>query len=140
MRALAKEPERRYQAAEQLRDDITRYLEGKPVSDWPESPQFQHVKADPQREENSRAVLPLKLLDVNQGADSGPDYLGTGLADALITRLSAVRRFAVRPTSSVLRYGAHTDPLLAGRELGVAFVVDGRMRRVDETSASQFNY
>ena len=101
LRALRKEPEWRYQTAEQLRDDITRYLEGKPVSDWPEAPQFQHVKADPQRGENSLAVLPLKLLDVNQGADSGPDYLGTGLADALITRLSAVRRFAVRPTSSV---------------------------------------
>jgi len=43
--------------------------------------------------------------------DSGPDYLGTGLADALITRLSAIRRFAVRPTSSVLRYGTESDRL-----------------------------
>ena len=50
----------------------------------------------------------------------------------LITRLSAIRRFAVRPTSSVLRYGAETDPLLAGRELGVAFVLDGRLRRAGD--------
>jgi hypothetical protein len=46
----------------------------------------------------------VKLLDINQ-VESAPDFLGTGLADALITRLSAVRNFAVRPTSSVLRYG-----------------------------------
>ena len=72
------------------------------------------------------------MLDLEHGSDSGPDYLGTGLADALITRLSAVRRFAVRPTSSVLRYGADSDPLVAGRELGVAFVLDGRIRRAQD--------
>ena len=55
--------------------------------------------------------------------------LTMGLADALITRLSSVRNFAVRPTSSVLRYGADADPLRAGRELGVTFVLDGRIRR-----------
>src|SRR5687767_1344052 len=38
MRALRKEPEWRYQSAEQLRDDITRYLEGRPVSDLPDAP------------------------------------------------------------------------------------------------------
>ena len=72
------------------------------------------------------------MLDLQYGTDSGPDYLGTGLADALITRLSAVRRFAVRPTNSVLRYGGDCDPIVAGRELGVAFVLDGRVRRVQD--------
>src|SRR5882724_956215 len=38
MRALRKEPEWRYQTAEHLRDDITRCLEGRPVSDLPEAP------------------------------------------------------------------------------------------------------
>ena len=133
LRALRKEPEWRYQSAEQLRDDITRFLEGLPVSEFPESP-ISGVprQTQPISTENSLAVLPLKLLDVQDGSDSRPDYLGTGLADALITRLSAVRRFAVRPTSSVLRYGADADPLLAGRELGVAFVLDGRVRRSGE--------
>jgi len=133
MRALRKEPEWRYQSAGQLRDDITRYLEGSPISVLPDSPfgDLSH-KSQPISTENSLAVLPLKLLDLQNGSDSGPDYLGTGLADALITRLSAVRRFAVRPTSSVLRYGANSDPLLAGRELGVAFVLDGRVRRAQD--------
>src|SRR4030095_16302204 len=51
--------------------------------------------------------------------------------DALITRLSNVQRLVVRPTSSVLRYhGAAIEPLLAGRDLGIDFVVDGSLRRV----------
>src|SRR5262249_35654860 len=109
MQALRKEPEWRYQTAAQLRDDITRYLEGRPVSDLPDSPRVSgSLKPEVVPTENSLAVLPLKLLDVNQ-SDTGPDFLGTGLADALITRLSTIRNFAVRPTSSVLRYGADAD-------------------------------
>jgi len=132
MQALRKEPEWRYQTAAELRDDITRYLEGRPVSDLPDPPRLSlGLKHEPLSNENSLAVLPLKLLDINQ-VESAPDFLGTGLADALITRLSAVRNFAVRPTSSVLRYGADADPLRAGRELGVTFVLDGRIRRSAE--------
>jgi serine/threonine protein kinase/tetratricopeptide (TPR) repeat protein len=133
MRALRKEPEWRYQTAEQLRDDIARYLAGSPISVLPDSafPRPSR-KPEPITNENSLAVLPLKMLELQYGSDSGSDYLGTGLADALITRLSAVGRFAVRPTNSVLRYGADTDPIVAGRELGVAFVLDGRVRRVEE--------
>ena len=133
MRALRKEPEWRYQSVEQLRNDITSYLAGRAVSTLPDAP-FAAAKSkfDPSNQENSLAVLPLKLFDLDQGTGSGPDYLGTGLADALIARLGGVRRFAVRPTSSVLRYGAESDPLVAGRELGVAFVLDGRIRRAGD--------
>ncbi|HEU4712057.1 MAG TPA: protein kinase [Pyrinomonadaceae bacterium] len=130
MQALRKEPEWRYQSAADLRDDITRYLEGRPVSDLPDPP-VTSVARPNVLEENSLAVLPMKLLDINQ-PETTPDYLGTGLADALITRLSAIRSFAVRPTSSVLRYGGDADPLRAGRELGVAFVLDGRIRRAGD--------
>ncbi|HVQ38088.1 MAG TPA: protein kinase [Pyrinomonadaceae bacterium] len=133
MRALRKEPEWRYQTAEQLRDDITRYLEGRPVSDLPDAPYVSsQIRSEPSAAGDSLAVLPLKVLDMHPGADSAPDYLGMGLADALITRLSGIRRFAVRPTSSVLRYGADTDPIVAGRELGAAFVLDGRLRRAGD--------
>jgi TolB-like protein/Flp pilus assembly protein TadD/tRNA A-37 threonylcarbamoyl transferase component Bud32 len=132
MQALRKEPEWRYQTAAELRDDITRYLEGRPVLDLPDPPRFASaLRPDTLSNDNSLAVLPLKVIDITQ-ADSGPDYLGTGLADALITRLSAIRNFAVRPTSSVLRYGSDSDPLRAGRELGVTFVLDGRIRRSAE--------
>jgi TolB-like protein/Flp pilus assembly protein TadD len=130
MQALRKEPEWRYQTAADLRDDITRYLEGRPILDLPDPPYAGMARPD-MSGENSLAVLPMKLMDINQ-PETNPDYLGTGLADALITRLSAIRSFPVRPTSSVLRYGADADPLRAGRELGVAFVLDGRIRRAAE--------
>jgi len=131
MQALRKEPEWRYQTAADLRDDITRYLEGRPILDLPDPP-FAAMALRPDASgDNSLAVLPMKVLDID-GPQTGQDYLGTGLADALITRLSAIRSFAVRPTSSVLRYGADADPLRAGRELGVAFVLDGRIRRSAE--------
>jgi eukaryotic-like serine/threonine-protein kinase len=130
MQALRKEPEWRYQTAADLRDDITRYLEGRPILDLPDPPHANMARPDVSHE-NSLAVLPMKLMDINQ-PETGPDYLGTGLADALITRLSAIRSFAVRPTSSVLRYGTDADPLRAGRELGVAFVLDGRIRRSND--------
>ena len=132
MRALRKQAEWRYQTAEQLRDDIWRHLNNQPISAWPDPPKLVASQKEPVRTDSSLAVLPLKLLDIHRGSESGPDYLGVGLADALITRLSAIQRFTVRPTSSVLRYGAHSDPLVAGRELGVKFVLDGLIRRAGE--------
>src|SRR5215213_11698038 len=47
------------------------------------------------------AVLPFNSI----GASAVDDYFGIGLCDTLITRLSRVPRFAMRPTSSVVRYG-----------------------------------
>ena len=76
------------------------------------------------------AVLPFKHI----AAQASEDYLGIGLCDTLITRLSNVRRFAVRPTSSVVRYANEwTESLAAGRDLKVDYVVDGRIRRAGET-------
>src|SRR5919107_6045098 len=137
LKALRKSPLERYKSAQELSDDITRHLEGRPVA----APPFFHTGSgrlllpahEPEPESTSLAVLPLKILDPPAGGDTGSDYLGVGLADALITRLGGVRRFALRPTSSVVRYGAQdADPLTAGRELGVSYVLEGRVRRVGE--------
>jgi len=76
------------------------------------------------------AVLPFSLI----GTRADEDYLGIGLCDTLITRLSRVPRFAMRPTSSVVRYGdGQTETLAAGREMKVDYVIDGRIRRAGET-------
>ena len=76
----------------------------------------------------SLAVLPFHTLKSN---DSTDEYLGVGLADALITKLSNVRAISVKPTSSVLRYVTGVDPLAAGRELGVVYVLEGHIRRYE---------
>jgi DNA-binding winged helix-turn-helix (wHTH) protein/TolB-like protein len=71
------------------------------------------------------AVLPLRPLE----AHGDEDYLGLGMADALIGKLSTVHKIAVRSTASVRKYNAASDPLAAGRELHVDVVLDGSVQR-----------
>jgi DNA-binding winged helix-turn-helix (wHTH) protein/TolB-like protein/Tfp pilus assembly protein PilF len=74
----------------------------------------------------SIAVLPFKPL-VPQSRD---EALELGMADALITKLSATRKIIVRPISSIRRYNSlEQDPEAAGRELGVDTVLDGTIQR-----------
>jgi DNA-binding winged helix-turn-helix (wHTH) protein/tetratricopeptide (TPR) repeat protein len=78
------------------------------------------------RAPRSLAVLPFRSL----GADEADDALGLGMADALITRLAATGRVAVRPTGTIRRFASpDVDPVEAGRQLGVDAVVDGRLQR-----------
>ncbi len=76
------------------------------------------------------AVLPFQLA---HSENTEEEYLGPGLADSLNMRLSRIRRFAVRPTSSVLKFnGPEQDALEAGRKLGVEDVVEGRIEHVSD--------
>jgi DNA-binding winged helix-turn-helix (wHTH) protein/TolB-like protein/tetratricopeptide (TPR) repeat protein len=70
------------------------------------------------------AVLPFKLIGT-----TGDEYLGLGLADALITRLSNLRQVTVRPTSSIRTYDGAQDPVSAGKELRVEWVLDGSLQK-----------
>jgi serine/threonine-protein kinase len=70
------------------------------------------------------AVLPFTPVAPKQ-AES---FLGLGLADSLITRLSRLKRLIVRPTNAVRRYAMRHDCLSAGRALRVEWVVDGCTR------------
>jgi DNA-binding winged helix-turn-helix (wHTH) protein/TolB-like protein/Flp pilus assembly protein TadD len=73
----------------------------------------------------SIAVLPFKLLNLNQQ----DEYLGLGLADVLITRLSENGEFNVRPIEDVQKYtGGSVDPVVAGRQLGVGVVLNGSVQ------------
>jgi TolB-like protein/Flp pilus assembly protein TadD len=137
MKALSKEPERRYQSAEELRADILNHLEGRTVSaPWQSSGAARDARlargtGESPTAEVSLAVLPLKLLGASREDD---EYLGVGLADSLITRLSQSRRLVVRPTSSSARFrDSEADPFAAGRELGADFILDGRIRRAGDS-------
>ncbi len=134
LKAMRKNPTERYQSAGEFAEDILRYLESRPVI----AEVFHADSIKPEKhtlktrsDEISVAVLPLKLLGAARHDDTGDEYLCIGLADALITRLSNVRRFIIRPTSSVLKYGNYDiEPITAGAELGVDYVIDGNIRRV----------
>src|SRR5262245_5384561 len=88
------------------------------------------VTADNGHDECGRrsvAVLPFKLL----GADENGQYLGLGLADAVITRLSNLSCVSVRPTSALFKYlNRELDAVAAGRELRVEAVLTGNIRRL----------
>lgn len=72
------------------------------------------------------AVLPF----VTQGGGPGEDYLGVGLADALITQLGNTGAIVVRPTSAVRKFaGPGRDSVAAGRELGVEAVIEGSVQQ-----------
>src|SRR5262245_837365 len=83
-------------------------------------------------EVRSIAVLPFRSID----AGSGDEYLGLGMADDLITRLSNLRHVTVRPTSAVRKYvGGEANPpnpVAAGQELDVESVLEGSIRRSGE--------
>ncbi len=72
------------------------------------------------------AVLPFKLL--SPGSES--EYLGLGLADALITRLSSIHLGIVRPTSAVSRLTSlEQDAAEVCRKLKVKTLLEGSVRR-----------
>ena len=80
-----------------------------------------------QPEIKSLAVLPLKSLD------AGDNYLGLGIADAAIGRVSRTGRLVVRPMSAVRRYlDEETDALAAAKQLGVDSVLEGSFQRADD--------
>lgn len=74
----------------------------------------------------SLAVLPFLMV----GGTGGNDYLGVGMADALITRLGNLKDIAVRPTSAIDDYvDVARDHIGVGQKLGVDMILDGRMQR-----------
>ncbi len=85
-----------------------------------------HRSVSTLHEVRSIAVLPFRTP--SQGTED--DYLGFGLADALITRLSYSRQIAVRPSSSVRKFIKEpVDAIAAGRQLRVDAVLEGTLRR-----------
>ena len=80
-------------------------------------------------EVRSIAILPFEPL----AADSGEEYLGLGMADTLIGRLSHLRQVVVRPTSAIRKYAApRQDARAAGREQMVDAVLEGSIQRSGE--------
>src|SRR5258708_25164812 len=72
------------------------------------------------------AVLPFKPIR-SEGRD---ESLELGMADAVITRLSAVDDLVVRPTSAIRQFmNLRQDPSAARRELGVDLVLAGTVPR-----------
>ena len=83
----------------------------------------------------SLAVLPLKSID-----HKDDDYVGIGLADTLITRVSQIEDLTVRQSGSVTKYATQDiNPIDAGRELEVDAILEGTIQRANNQWRLNFN-
>ena len=111
----------------------TRLIKTRPQKGSAETDAFQVITRPPPPNVTtgrpSVAVLPFSPL----GASGSDEYLGLGMADSLITRLSGINRIIVRPTSSIHKYmnGDH-DSVEIGREQRVDSVLEGSIQRAGE--------
>ena len=82
----------------------------------------------------SLAILPFTSATEDESAT----YLGLGMADTLITKLSNLRQIVVRPTAAVRAYLQQSgDPIAAGRTLRVDAVLEGSIQQAaDQTRTS----
>ncbi len=135
LKALRKEAQQRYATAADLAADITRHLAGEQIA----APYlFTPLALAPEMVDDlptarSIAVLPLQVAhSMRQENTTGDSYLGVGIADALTTQLSHIQGLIVRPTGSVLRFLDGKDPFAIGSELGVDYLLDGRVQLVGE--------
>ncbi len=120
-KALSKDPTRRHQDARDLDVDLETLECGCGTVAGAGLPEASGPRAV--------AVLPFK----NLGGSPDLNYLGVGLADAVITRLSSSPDLIVRATSTVARYENHpVDPLRVAQDLDVTAVLDASFQRAGE--------
>ncbi|HEX7176197.1 MAG TPA: protein kinase [Pyrinomonadaceae bacterium] len=80
------------------------------------------------------AVLPI----VNESGDASFDYLGDGLTESLIKKLSGLSKLRIKAFTTVAVYrGREFDPRQVGRELRVDAVLMGRLVRQGESLVLQ---
>jgi TolB-like protein len=87
------------------------------------------IHASKTSEIRSLAVLPFETL----GAKAGDEYLGLGMADAIISKLGSTGKISMRPTRTIQKYqNTSQDPRAVGREQSVDAVLDGRIQRAGD--------
>jgi eukaryotic-like serine/threonine-protein kinase len=75
----------------------------------------------------SLAVLPFRSVGASD------NYLGIGIADAVIRKIGQTGKLTVRPTSAVLRYAKdNVDSMEAARELGTDAILEGTVQRAGD--------
>lgn len=120
-KVLTKDPGRRHSSAHDLDIDLET-VECGCVSDAPS-------KAESASGPRAIAVLPFK----NIGGSQDLNYLGVGLADAVITRLMGSPDLVVRSTGSIAVYeNQPVEPRRVGQELDVTAVLDASFQRAGD--------
>jgi serine/threonine protein kinase/tetratricopeptide (TPR) repeat protein len=124
-RCLEKDPERRFQTAKDVRNELE--LVRGSLGPHPSSASGVVRAADAAaREVPSIAVLPF----ANRSRDAEDEYFAEGLADELLNVLAKIRglRVAARTSSSQFK-GTNEDVASIGRKLNVATLLEGSVRK-----------
>ena len=120
-KALSKDPHRRHSSMEDFDVD----LETLECGCGPAASARDAAENGPR----TIAVLPFK----NIGGNPELSYLGVGLADAVITRLSTSPDLIVRTTSSIMPYeNQPVDPRRVAQELDVSSVLDASFQKLGD--------
>jgi serine/threonine protein kinase/Tfp pilus assembly protein PilF len=128
LKALAKEPDGRYDNAAAMAEDLRRHLAGKPISARPprpsrRSPRTAAPPAGPIRV--TICVLPF----ANLSGDPEKEIFCDGFSQDIITELARWRLLEVRTRLASFKYRGTVIPIARlARELNVRFVVEGSAR------------
>jgi serine/threonine protein kinase/Tfp pilus assembly protein PilF len=128
LKALAKEPDGRYDNAAAMAEDLRRHLAGKPISARPprpsrRSPRTAAPPAGPIRV--TICVLPF----ANLSGDPEKEIFCDGFSQDIITELARWRLLEVRTRLASFKYRGTVIPIARlARELNVRFVVEGSVR------------
>ena len=99
------------------------YLPGTGTSGLRTGPSTATPRTTPRAGRQGLAVLPLRFM-----GPQDQDFLGDGVTDAVVDLLSRTRGVQVQSSGVTARFRNERDPRVVGRELGVAYVVDGKVQ------------
>ena len=124
-RCLEKDPERRFQTAKDVRNELELLRRSAGTSAAPTETSMRAVEAPPQ-DVPSIAVLPF----ASRSRDPEDDYFAEGLADELLNVLAKVRGLRVAARTSSAQFKGRTDDIAAiGQKLNVASLLEGSVRK-----------
>ncbi|GAB4375754.1 MAG: hypothetical protein Kow0042_21410 [Calditrichia bacterium] len=121
LRALAKNPDQRYQNTADVAADLSLLAKAGQAAVVPSPPQ-----ASPPHEQSSVAVMPFR--DMSPAQDQ--EYFCDGLAESIMTTLARVEGLRVVSRTSVFRFkNQDLDAREIGRQLNVRAVLEGSLQQ-----------
>jgi serine/threonine protein kinase len=132
LKALAKEPDGRYDNAAAMAEDLRRQLAGKPISTRPARPSRRSQRAPAPPTGPTRVTICV-LPFGNLSGDPEQEIFCDGFSQDIITELARWRLLEVRTRLASFKYRGTIIPIARiARELNVRFVVEGSVRRLGD--------
>jgi serine/threonine-protein kinase len=154
LKALEKNPGRRYQSMVEMKADLERVYNNPSVKGLSASRvrlpgktgisvtiliiliaiagyYFWNETHENRNDSPNRSIAVLPFQNIMQ--DSAANFLSIGLADYVITRLTYIHSLLVKPTSSIASFeGQVIDAATAGSNLQADYVLEGRFQKIGE--------